>query len=563
VAHHDICYYFLFILSIKGKNFNTALELSRLKSILLNKEIMQNQPASKSMTHPNGLLLLSTCYALFMWPFGYIVSNANLLFTSILNPQHSLTLSKTIETQAYEYTFTFLALLWILPILGGYISQRMGYFRAAAVGLSFCIISNLCLAFSHFLGSSHQLFITFCGLSLFLSGNSLFTPAAWCLVDHLYSKQDKRRESGFTLFYLIFNIGGIMGIFVAGAFTSYHLAFLVCTSILFFSMVTLFICHNKMHIATGRTIAPQLTLAPTQSRIMLYTGTTLFSMLITLCFLYTATTEFLIYCISIIAIIYMLFLAFKQKHKVAKHRVFGFIILCLFATGFWVLYNLEPSLLTVFIQKTVNTNIHIFNYTINIPASSFFGFEGLSIVIIGIFLSQLWLRLANKGKDPNLALKFGLGLLFIAMGYVYLFVASYAVGLKHQTPAILIILSYLFFATGELCVGPLGISMVGKLSPAGKEGTLMGIWQLVIGVSAIMADDIAKTVTQNMHQLTKLPKDIIVSAGHTKQSTLAALNNVLTRTCYAHTFKTVGLVVLASAIIVIAVSPWVKKLLDD
>jgi proton-dependent oligopeptide transporter, POT family len=522
---------------------------------------MQNQANGIVSSRPQGLLMLSTCYALFMWTFGYIISNLNLFFQKLLHSTPQTTTQ--IETKASAYTFTFFALLWILPIIGGYVSQRVGYYKSAVVGLMFCLLATICLSITPVHLASPKLALTLLELSFFLAGNALFTPSIWCLVDHLYQKECAKRESGFTLFYLIFNIGGILGIFITSAFDNSNLAFSICAVTLLCSMLTLQLCKRRITIAAGRSIETQINLSKSKLTLFMLSGTALFSMLISLCFISTETTEFLIYAISIIAIIYLIHLAMQQQNNLAKHKIFGFIILCLFACGFWVLYNLEPSLLSIFIKKTVNTTIHIFNFEVRLPAAAFFGFECIFIVIIGVFLSKLWLKLATQGRDPNLAFKFGLGLLLIATGYIYLSSSINIIGVRQKTPALIIIFSYIFFASGELCVGPIGIAMVGKLAPPDKEGTLMGVWQLVIGVSAIIADDIAKRVIHAASNVRGLNKAMKMSDPHTQQATIGSIHATLTRTSYANTFQHIGAIVICAAILVLALSPWVKKLLGD
>jgi proton-dependent oligopeptide transporter, POT family len=494
----------------------------------------------KSRVHPRGLITLSLCYSLFMWTFGYLVSALFLYFKAQLpNLSPALNPANTtlIKQHASTYTFIFLSLLWILPIVGGYVSQRIGYWQAALSGLVLCALGITGLTFHT------DLSLVFFSLALFLVGNALFTPSLWCMVDHLYAKDDQRRESGFTLFYLIFNFGCVTGIFSENAlrahFDSYPLSFVLCIGTLIVTFLLLRYRRHCLDIAPERSIAPQI---PTPTKLtlsLLSIGSLLLSGVITLLFKQPLITQILVYVISLFALFYCLKLAQAQPTPKAKAKVYGFTVLSVFAVGFWVLYNLEPSLLSVFIKDTVNRHLQVWGLGIKIPAESFFGFEGLSIIIIGLYLSNLWLRLAKKGKDPSLAIKFGLALVFISMGYLYLYAIVHLVGIGKKTPAFLVILSYLFFASGELCIGPLGISMVGKLSPVGKEGILMGIWQLVIGVSAIVANQISSTVIQKQHGL------------------------ISEHTSYAHAFLHLGLIVIAAGIFVLLLSPWVKKLLGD
>ena len=228
-------------------------------------------------THPKGLWPLSLCYALFMWTFGYLVSALNLYFIHYIPNSAS---------QADNYTYTFLALLWILPIAGGYMAQRCGYFTAAISGLCFCIVGTIGLTFSG------QINLTLFGLSCFLTGNALFTPSLWCLVDHLYHKDDPRRESGFTLFYLLFNLGCVAGIFTENqinATAGYAAAFAVCNALLLGTLLLLQHFKKIIKQTSSRCPAPQL--AQNQSKLYytLFSSCGFSSVLVSLLFFYSFT----------------------------------------------------------------------------------------------------------------------------------------------------------------------------------------------------------------------------------------------------------------------------------
>ena len=144
----------------------------------------QSSTKTLSTKHPQALLPTSLCYALYMWAFSAIVATLTLYLT---------TLPKVNTQTAYTIYAIYASMLWILPVIGGFISEKIGFIQGALVGLTICIIALCFLCY-------HDVSRTLIGLSLFLVGNGFFTPSLWCIVDHLYHKQDVRRESGFTLF---------------------------------------------------------------------------------------------------------------------------------------------------------------------------------------------------------------------------------------------------------------------------------------------------------------------------------------------------------------------------
>ena len=478
---------------------------------------------SRATTQPQTLLWLSACYALFMWTFSTLVASMTLYLTTLPHIQTS---------QAYTYYAIFASLLWILPVVGGALSEKCGYFQSAIVGLLLCLSSLLFVCHPN-------LTSVFIGLSLFLIGNSFFTPAVWCLVDHLYHKTDSRREAGFTLFYLLFNVGAVGGIFISSYIRirfNYAIEFSSCAFILGLALAALLYSRSQYSVAEGRSIAPQVNL----SSAAIYNSLALGSLIATPCvfilFNHPNINTALVYSAAIMSLGYLIQLAHKQPSKKQCQQVYGFIVLCIFVLGFWTLYNLEPSLVSVFIEKNVNKTLLGFHFS----ADAFFGFEATFIVIVGLLLTRLWSYLGRKNKDISLAIKFGLALLIIGAGFIYLNMIIQLNGMNQRLPASLIILSYLFFATGELFIGPLGISMVGKLAPLGKEGSLMGVWQLILGVGAIVSGWLAK-------------QSVVPKHASFQQS----------QSRYAHLFNEFGLVIIFCGLLVLAVSPWVKKLLND
>ncbi len=475
----------------------------------------------KKNQYPQGLGWLSVIYGLYMWTFGTLVA---LYLKSLDGVSTHL---------AFIIYATFASLLWTLPIFGGYTSEKIGYIRACFIGLLFATLGTIFLWFKTF---------HFCifGFALFSVGNALFTPSAWCLVDYLYNKNDTKRESGFTLFYLCFNFFTIAGIFIntnLGAHFGYPLEFQLCTlfCLMTLALLTFSLYQKKLKLVKGRSIEPQL-----KQRPFTITGLTIVGLIITtplICILLFKPfiNNILTFIMTLAVIFIMIKIAKKQSTTLARNKTLGFILLCFFATGFWTLYNIEPSLLSIYIKDYVSLSF----LGLSFSPDSLFGFEGLFIVIIGLFTSRLWLYLAAKNKDPNLAIKFGLALILIASGFIYLYIASTINGIVTKTPAILIIFSYAFFAAGELLIGPLGISMVGKLSPPGNEGLFMGVWQLTIGLGAIFTASISNISTPRAHS-----------------------NSSTANYHYIHLFLVIGLIIFAAGILVLIISPWVKRLLE-
>jgi len=219
---------------------------------------------------------------------------------------------------------------------------------------------------------------------------------------------------------------------------------------------------------------------------------------------------------------------------VARNKLLAFLILCYFSIGFWALYNLEPSLLTVFIRDLVHKSI----LGQNIPAESFYSLDALFVIVFGGMLSYIWLYLERIKRNPSLPMKFSMSLLIMSSGFFLLVVAIMVTGPHRLISPYFIIGTYFLLATAELMISPIGTSMVGRLSPEGMEGRLMGVWQLFTGVAGAMAGLLA--------QWAVIPEHVQASSGHA---------------IYQSAFSKIGAMTLIIGLLALIVRPHILKLI--
>ncbi len=474
-----------------------------------------------NLKQPVSLWSLALIYAIFMAIFGDLIASITLYLMQDLHLS---------QTQSYEMFGAYASMLWTLPLLGGYLCGRYGYRGATLIGLAFCVIGTACL-----IGQTP--FLTYFGLSAFLAGNAFFTPGCWCLVDHIYGKDDRRREVGFTLFYLMFNIGAVVGI-LAGGYVSETFGpvstFIGCTVLLVLDLMFLGMVIPSLKFDEGRFLKAKVEQPHLWLTLKLLGFGIVMIIAAVLLFRYAAVNNVLTLIVAGLAILSLLWIAKRQTDTHSRKRVIAFVVLTIFAAIFWTMYNLEPSLISVFISTNVDTSL----FGWHIPAESFFAFEGLFIVVNGLILSRYWTYLSKQGKSLPLPAKFGLALVLIGVGYLFLKFLLWVTGGSHLIATIAVIWAYCFFAAGELFIGPLGISMVGKLCPAGQEGYFMGVWQLFMGLGGVLGGWVAILVV--------IPDNI----------PLIQSNQI-----YGHWFVIVGIVGIVLGLIMMSFSPWLKKLI--
>ena len=424
----------------------------------------------EEIRQPPTLWLLSIIFALSAWGFANLVSSLTLYLKQVGFSTKS----------AYDIYAAFAALLWVIPMLGGYLSQYLGYLLCSYLGLLCCSLAMLSL-WLHI--PTHISY----ALTLYLVGNGFFTPALWCLVDHIYPKEGENRRIGFTFFYIIFNLGGVLGIFVGGFVATkylHNINYLMNAVLCIIAMLMLTIFQKQIKRDMVRPPNHNIAQNSLSMRIALGVFATVLLSSFVLWMLYHTTFSqvFLLFCVGLAAAL-LLRLAAKQTNPAKRQKIFAFIVIAVAAFMFWSLYNLEPSLLSIFADNYVNRNVG----GVSIPATVFFGFACVSAILMGLLLNRIWLYCAKYKKQVGLLLRVSLGLLLMGLGYLYLMLliiwSHY-----HLISVYAYIVCYALFTCGELFIGPLGISMSGELSPQGQEGLFMGSWQLVVGVSAVLSD---------------------------------------------------------------------------
>ncbi len=428
---------------------------------------------TKRFKQPRALAPLTFCYSLFMAAFGGILASLTLYQTNQLHMD---------ANTAYGVFSAAMALLFILPLAGGYLAGKWGYIPASRVGVLACTAGMLAFC----IPTSSTFYL---GLALFVVGNAFATPAIWCMVDHCYTKDSPLREAGFTLFYLFFNLGAVASIFIGGAIAekySFAAEFGLDSAclILAFLLLQFYSHHFSKH--KGRSIAPQVSWSHHKIYAALFLVIAIGTPLSILLFNHLQLNNTLMLSLMGVSVTLLLIKSFKIQDRQQRHRMFAFICLALISIVFWVLYALEPSFLSVFIETNVNTTL----LGLHFPASSFFAFDGVFVIIVGLILSRIWFYLSLKNKNPPLSIKFAASLIIIGLGFIYLAWMIHA-HLEQLMSAYDIVIAYAIFATAELLVSPLGISMVGSLAPEGEEGLMMGFWQLSTGVGGVLAGYIA------------------------------------------------------------------------
>jgi len=365
--------------------------------------------------------------------------------------------------QAFVYAFTF---------IGGIFADKiLGFRKSLFWGGSLMIIGNLILAFS-----PHDLF--YVGITLSIIGTGFFKPNVSSMVGELYHEKDNRRDAGYGLFYAGINVGGLLGgamCIYLGKYYSWHLCFLSAALVMMFGLGT-FIFTKKHLGPIGN--SPLLHLKKSKQQlweIAVYVGSILCIPLIYIMVKNTAFTDYFMYTIGIIALVYFLYETFKIKDKKAQYKLLAAFVFIFCYFIFMAISEQSGGSLSLFAKDNLDHKILFFNIDPNVVNNSVNSFF---VIVFSPIVGILWLGLYKRKIEPNTVVKFGIGFLLLALSFYVFYATRFFANIQGVSSLNVFTLAYLLLTLGELCLGPIGMSIITKLSPKKMFGMMMGLWFL-------------------------------------------------------------------------------------
>lgn len=466
---------------------------------------------SFSAKHPKGLYLL---FATEMWErFSYYGMRA--IF--ILYMTQALLFNKELASEIYG---SYTGLVYLTPLIGGYIADRYWGNRKSivfgavimALGQFFMFLSA---CFHHQTGLAVPLM--FLGLFTLIMGNGFFKPNISTMVGDLYEPADHRKDSAFTIFYMGVNVGSFIAPLWCGFVgdtgnpEDFKWGFLsACVGMILGTV--LFCAFKNKYIVTPEgapigtvpaakanaqqatasaqqtgTGTQQVATAPAKSGSSRKTVLGILSAIV-LFLLFSVNWNYLhdwsrifegadligtaIYAISVV--VPVIIITDKSLTRIEQARIGVIYIIAFFVIFFWSAYEQAGASLTFFADE--QTDRHLGSW--EMPASYFQSFNPVMLVCLTPIFTALWGALDKRGLEPSSPVKQAIGLLLLAVGYVVI-----AFGVKDLDPNVKVSMLwltslYMLHTMGEICLSPIGLSMVNKLSPARFSSLMMGVWYM-------------------------------------------------------------------------------------
>lgn len=432
--------------------------------------------------HPRGL---STLFFTEMWErFSYYGMRALLVLYLTSELMHGgFSFSRD---HALEIYGIFTSLVYLTPLLGGFIADKiLGQRKAIYIGGFLMAFGQLALAVSQFGSIEMRTFWLMWGLGLLVAGNGFFKPNISAMVGSLYAENDPREDSAFTFFYMGINVGAFFSPIVAGTlgetygwgwgFLSAAVGMIIGITWFFF----------QSHHIQGAGLPPQRVYDPEKRwqlnvrdkiEIVIYIVATAFLVLGILKgwgSINDSIKTNLMWVLATIGTVALITLITKNtKGKSEWSKVFVIVVLCIFSIFFFAGFEQAGGTMNLFAEH--NTNRVTFLGTI--PASLFQAINPVFIIVFSIVFTVMWTWLAARKKEPNIPVKFGLAMLFLGLGFWIMSMAdSYSANGNLVSPLWLVMV-YLLHTFGELCLSPIGLSMISRLAPARIVSVMMGLW---------------------------------------------------------------------------------------
>lgn len=415
-----------------------------------------NQSTSTLWGHPKGLFLL---FGTEMWErFSYYGMRAILVLYLVATVQEGGFGWSNADALSLYGTFTMA--VYLTPVLGGWIADNILGQRKSI------IIGGLLMAVGHFtlgtpqawLGNNAELGF-YLGLILLCCGNGLFKPNISTLVGDLYQEGDARRDGAFTIFYMGINIGAFVAPLVIGYVgekIDWQLGFI-------FAGVGMLI-SVAMQLALSNKYLGTIGLKPSAH------GS-------------SAGTE----------------VSAKDRPltQVERDRVKVIIIMSVVSIVFWVGYEQGGGLLNIYAKDFTDLNI----WGWEMPASWLQAVSAFFVVTLAPVFASMWTKLGDK--QPTSPKKFAMSLMLVGIGFLFMVAATFEQGgdLNAKVSVLYLIMTYLFLVLGELCISPIGLSLVSKLAPIKYLSLLMGVWFACSAIANKVAGLVGSLIGEGPEQI--------------------------------------------------------------
>ncbi|MEZ4817489.1 MAG: peptide MFS transporter [Flavobacteriaceae bacterium] len=507
---------------------------------------VQNQKTL--LGHPVGLFIL---FLTEMWErFSFYGMKALLILYLVKYHLFS-------DTAGNLLVGSYAALVYAMPVIGGFLADRyLGFRKAVTFGAILLVLGHLGMAYEgeaatqmgngEIARDEGALQVFYFSLALIIMGVGFLKANISSIVGELYKRGDARRDSGFTIFYMGINLGSAMATIVCawlGETYGWNYGFGAAGIGMILGLIT-FTYGKKYFYGKGE--AKDEALLKRKSPLGLSNEWTIYVLAILGIFVVWqmvqrhSVVEALLMVAGAGSLVYIVWYALSKASKVQRDRLFALTILIIFSVIFWALFEQAYTSLNLYADRILDRTTSWFG---EIPAGAFLSLNAIFIILFAPVFAWLWIKLDKRNMNPNAAVKFAIGILLVGLGFGALVLGADLSG-TGKVAIIWLVLAYLLHTWGELCLSPVGLSYVTKLSPGKIVGFMMGVWFLATAGSEYIASLLANLAS-------------IDTSGGTATDLMGA------KASYTSLFQKLFYTGLIFGVVLLAISPLVKKMMHN
>ena len=426
--------------------------------------------------------------------------------------------------QAFVYAFTFIG--------GVFADKILGFQKSLFWGALLMIVGGLVVAMS-----PQEFF--YIGICFSIIGTGFFKPNISTMVGQLYHTNDSRRDAGFSLFYAGINVGALLGGMImvyVGKYHSWSWAFALVSVVMTISLVNFILTRKSMGPIGLSPIHPDVPAGKRKfMEIATYVGSLIAIPFILLLVTNTRYTDLFMYIIGPATLVYLGW-EMRKFNTAENKRLAAALVFILFSILFWAFFEQSGGSLSLFALNNLQHSLLGIPMDPNVVNNSS---NSLFVILFAAPIGILWVWLSKRGMEPNSVVKFGLGFLLLALAFYVFYATIFFADADGVTSLDVFTLGYFVITFGELCLSPIGLSLMTKLSPQSVQGLMMGMWFLASAYGQYVAGLLGagmSTADPNASSLDKLG-------------------------AYTDGYLQLGIYALIAGLVLLAISPFVRRLM--
>ncbi len=493
---------------------------------------------SRWIGHPRGLFIL---FMTEMWErFSYYGMRALLILYLTKHWLYD-------DGKAGLIYGSYAALVYAMPVLGGMIADRyLGLKKAIVFGACLLVLGHFGMAFE---GPAAMISdgvliregiyekIFYLSLAFIVVGVGFLKANISTIVGSLYGQDDPRRDGGFTIFYMGINLGAFSATIICaylGENFGWRYGFGLAGVGMLLGLLT-FLRGQKYLSGLGLPPNPQVLTTKwmgISTEKLIYLSSLLLVAGIWVALQYTGELGLALLVFSGVVFSYIIWFSLSSCTPRERDRMLVMLFLMIMSVLFWALFEQAGSSLTLFTDRNIDKGIF--------TAGMFQSLNPAFIIILAPLFAYIWVKLSQKDREPSTPVKFALAIFQVGLGFAVLVLGISQAGEDGQVAVIWLVLMYLLHTTGELCLSPVGLSMVTKLSVQKVAAMMMGVWFLSSALAAYAGGMIAG----------------LMAIEDSPGSTVSPLDSLAV---YSNVFESLAWLAVLMGVGLFLVSPWLSR----